>query len=402
MSQNKEKINENVQDLDESAKNEEDLLGFSSKYKTSLYNEEDFKENEIELWRARKRLSGDSTSFSISQEYSNMSGCNLKKMNSSSKEGEFSHRSIGFEDSSKKYIDFQKNQRKMSSPIYCYYDGSDIYLSKNQKNTVDMNNSQNFIKKERYFNNSDKMVNKVSNINKNINNINIGKNNNLNINLFGQNQNFSDYNNNVNNSFNNSKISKNQQKLTMKNNQINYNNINNINNINQIQNNNFSNNNFFFQNNNCPQLIYNINYININNFKNNPVNNTISKRKLSYNIEEEIIGNCFNNILNINNNNMINQNQQILNVNPSSTKLNPMLFSYNEEHERNFPQFNIKNNNSNNKPNHNNSKNDKKPFDKRKGDWLCPECHNLNFAFRIICNRCQLPKPSNSITSNEQ
>ena len=345
MSQNKEKKNENVQDLDESAKNEEDLLGFSSKYKTNLYNEEDFKENEIELWRARKRLSGDSTSFSISQEYSNISGCNLKKMNSSSKEGEFSHRSIGFEDSSKKYIDFQKNQRKMSSPIYCYYDGSDIYLSKNQKNTVDMNNSQNFIKKERYFNNSDKMVNKVSNINKNINNIN---------------------------------------------------------NINQIQNNNFSNNNFFFQNNNCPQLIYNINYININNFKNNPVNNTISKRKLSYNIEEEIIGNCFNNILNINNNNMINQNQQILNVNPSSTKLNPMLFSYNEEHERNFPQFNIKNNNSNNKPNHNNSKNDKKPFDKRKGDWLCPECHNLNFAFRIICNRCQLPKPSNSITSNEQ
>lgn len=34
----------------------------------------------------------------------------------------------------------------------------------------------------------------------------------------------------------------------------------------------------------------------------------------------------------------------------------------------------------------------KKPFTERVGDWVCIKCKNLNFSFRIICNRCQLPK----------
>jgi hypothetical protein len=34
----------------------------------------------------------------------------------------------------------------------------------------------------------------------------------------------------------------------------------------------------------------------------------------------------------------------------------------------------------------------KKPFSERVGDWVCIKCKNLNFSFRIICNRCQLPK----------
>ena len=34
----------------------------------------------------------------------------------------------------------------------------------------------------------------------------------------------------------------------------------------------------------------------------------------------------------------------------------------------------------------------KKPLVERKGDWQCPACHNLNFAFRQSCNRCKLPK----------
>ena len=34
----------------------------------------------------------------------------------------------------------------------------------------------------------------------------------------------------------------------------------------------------------------------------------------------------------------------------------------------------------------------KKPLVERKGDWQCPLCHNLNFAFRVSCNRCKLPK----------
>ena len=34
----------------------------------------------------------------------------------------------------------------------------------------------------------------------------------------------------------------------------------------------------------------------------------------------------------------------------------------------------------------------KKPLIERKGDWQCPQCHNLNFAFRQECNRCHLSK----------
>lgn len=33
-----------------------------------------------------------------------------------------------------------------------------------------------------------------------------------------------------------------------------------------------------------------------------------------------------------------------------------------------------------------------RPFTERTGDWICKNCHNLNFAFRNECNRCKLPK----------
>ena len=33
-----------------------------------------------------------------------------------------------------------------------------------------------------------------------------------------------------------------------------------------------------------------------------------------------------------------------------------------------------------------------KPFTEREGDWVCPECKNLNFAFRVSCNRCKYQK----------
>ncbi len=34
----------------------------------------------------------------------------------------------------------------------------------------------------------------------------------------------------------------------------------------------------------------------------------------------------------------------------------------------------------------------KKKLIERKGDWQCPNCHNLNFSFRLECNRCHLSK----------
>ena len=38
----------------------------------------------------------------------------------------------------------------------------------------------------------------------------------------------------------------------------------------------------------------------------------------------------------------------------------------------------------------------KKPFEIREGDWTCFDCHNLNFSFRILCNRCGLSKDKNN------
>ena len=38
--------------------------------------------------------------------------------------------------------------------------------------------------------------------------------------------------------------------------------------------------------------------------------------------------------------------------------------------------------------NNGNGNKKKKPFIERDGDWVCAKCKNLNFAFRIRCNRC--------------
>ena len=400
MEQKKEK-NISLLDLDEFTRNEEDLLAFSSKYKTSSYKEEDIKENEIELMDIRKRLSCDSTSISYSQEYSSMSGCNLKKLKTLSGED------IGFEEASKLYMDFKEKQRKMSSPLCCYFNGSDIFLSKNHKNIVDLDHSQNFIKKENFFkNNSAKKINNINNKKCNCtpsnsnNNDNVKKNvtfkmarKNKNKTLPLNNNNNKNNFNNVNKSFGNQN-NKNQKKISLNINKASYNTINDLKRI-QNNNYNFTNNNIYINNNNYQQ-IYNINYINLNNYANNPMNNNNCKRKLSHNLEEGIIANYFNNILNQinNNNNNKNPNEIIFNVSQTPQNLNSILFSYNEAKEKNYIQLPK---NFNNKPIINNIKNDKKPFDKRKGDWLCPECHNLNFAFRIVCNRCQLPKPNNFI-----
>ena len=34
----------------------------------------------------------------------------------------------------------------------------------------------------------------------------------------------------------------------------------------------------------------------------------------------------------------------------------------------------------------------KQPLIEREGDWKCPKCHNLNFAFRNSCNKCKISK----------
>ena len=43
-----------------------------------------------------------------------------------------------------------------------------------------------------------------------------------------------------------------------------------------------------------------------------------------------------------------------------------------------------------------------KPFVEREGDWICNNCKNLNFAFRLECNRCKLPKNDITTINNEE
>ena len=68
-----------------------------------------------------------------------------------------------------------------------------------------------------------------------------------------------------------------------------------------------------------------------------------------------------------------------------------------------FPKKRSKFNNKNrmrHNINHNNSNNErekmknkkKKNFVMKKGDWICYNCKNLNFAFRDKCNKCKLNK----------
>ena len=257
-----------------------------------------------------------------------------------------------------KNFDIKEVERRNSSPLISYYFGSDKFQSGRHKEFVDLKMSLNFVKKEYYFNPNFNLYyphyksTKANNIIKseklkspsfNGNIINFG------LNCFGT----GIINNNTNDKIN-------------------------INNFFPPPQNNI--NNMFYINNYQPNF-YNFNYMNFNDrFYNNNIN--INRRKLTYNIEGGIINNYFNNILNLNNNNP---------ANPAA-KYNPILFSYNKNNlEEKVKREKIPQNN------------EKKSLDKRKGDWLCPNCNNLNFAFRVVCNRCKLPKSNtddNSITIN--
>ena len=345
-----EQISNSALDSDESNKNDEDCLAFSSKYKTTMYKEEDsFKDNDTKSPNGKRKISCDSTSISYSQEFSNLSDIS-KNINNILKD-KILNRSIEFKESKNKY---QERQRKMSSPLYCYFYGSDEFLSKTQKTNVDINNSQNFV--EVLFNKSSKLVNNY-NCKKSLNN-NKTEANNLNIKLVEQNINK-----------NKDKIIiKNEKKLSFNGNQKYFGQNNNFmpnQNFNYM-NNPVNYNNMIYFNNNYQQQLYNFNYMNFN--------NNIFKRRLSFSFGEGIIGNYFNNILNFDNNYQHTQNN-----------FNPMLFSYNDESQSNDLNNNLTENSK--------KAGEKKPFDRRKGDWVCSECHNLNFAFRIECNRCKLPKP---------
>ena len=299
----------------ESNKNEEDQLAYTSQYKTEIIKEDETKENEEEKNIIRSK-SDKSTSISISQE--NFESKNFQRRQTLSKE------EITFKNIEGEMIPTDK-ERKMSSPLISYYFDSDKFLSETQTTTINLKNSPNFVSKKEFFNNPEKIKNNYfmkycssREIKKNI----LYQKNNSNI---------------INPLFMN--IKSNSNDLNINNKKI-------------------INNNYYFQNNNFqPQSIYNINFINFNNVQNNPNINCINKRKLTYTTDGAISSNYFNNILGQN----INYPKDfIYNVNQGKPNFNPSLFSYNQEQNMNRKSSNISNKN----------KTEKKPFDKRKGDWF--------------------------------
>jgi len=43
----------------------------------------------------------------------------------------------------------------------------------------------------------------------------------------------------------------------------------------------------------------------------------------------------------------------------------------------------------------------KSQFVERQGDWICMRCKNLNFSFRVMCNRCKIPKCESELLYEE-
>ena len=165
---------------------DEENLAFDSKYSSKIKKEED---------KIEKAKSSTSTSSQNDNNNDNIINENLTPISYS------------------KYPYLNKFDRKMSSPICYYYDGSDKYLSEINSSLVDFSKSNNYIEKETYFNN-DYFKNYGNKFRPrsfgNINELNFNKNE------FSKN-----YNNTNNNETNNSN-----------NNNDNYKNINNNNNQN--------------------------------------------------------------------------------------------------------------------------------------------------------------------------
>ena len=232
---------------------------------------------------------------------------------------------------------FQNQIEEYSSPILSYFKTSNQYLIRKYSedhNIIDMEKSNNFIRKDFYYLNEQNYSNSSKETNSNENSIDNNQIN-TNINLINDMQ---IQNNLSNNNFQN-KINKGNNKNKGK-----------SNNTMMMINNNFP---IFSQNNNSNKNLemfgkkgWICNYCNNFNYENRSKCNRCKIGK----------------------NNKKNKNQQKINVN-----------------------FEKKNTQISNQNNQNNLLL-KQKFSERVGDWFCFKCKNLNFSFRTICNRCQLSK----------
>jgi len=122
-----------------------------------------------------------------------------------------------------------------------------------------------------------------------------------------------------------------------------------------------------------------------------------------------------NNKINNNNNDKENKNieneesyynsisEKIFNIRNNNQPINPPYINPPRSNEfiydtRNFRGHDYSNENSNS--NFRKKTKYKKHFKVRFGDWICPKCENLNFSFRIKCNRCGLSKEKPELYTN--
>lgn len=107
--------------------------------------------------------------------------------------------------------------------------------------------------------------------------------------------------------------------------------------------------------------------------------------------EQQIVNNL--NLMNLHDNDYSQEKSSFNNLDKSENcKEKLEIFNLYDELSNNERITDKENQNTLNKPNSADSKKKKKPFVERVGDWVCIKCKNLNFSFRVICNRCQLTK----------
>ena len=303
----------------------------------------------------------------------------------------------------------KNNSSKIYSPIYNYYEESEKILLAMKTNLEDFKNSINFVEK-----------NIIRSTNFNFNNDKFIKKNNLN---YIENKQNCNYNININNFVNLS-----------------------LNNCNSYYNNypgNFSVNNIINKMNYPKNLNINLFYNNIfylnneNNERKNDKNNNdkdknnekeiLKKENKNSNLNEKedhieenknSKQNCNINNYNLQNNfsyegkmeksnekknkPKILENLNLIFNNTISQNYNSAIYNFNDNNNYNCNIINnniISNKKNNNKyENYNNNKfnkietGKKKTFCFRPNDWICLKCFNLNFSFRIYCNRCSAPK----------
>ena len=258
-----------------------------------------------------------------------------------------------------------ENSAKVSLPMYEYFKELEKNL-KNMKSVVDLNNSINFVKKDvissskfNFYNNRFIIKNNIGCIygefNKNhcVNDnyiFNIGYNNKYNNVFYYNNYNINFFYNNI--YLNNSDVKKNME--------------NKFDDINQNKFDKNENSNFSF---------------NINNYN---IQNTFSyKEKKAQKQSEEKQYDKISENLNNNNNNYQNKYPLSLNVNTDNNNTYNRNNIFNNDTKNNNKNAQIDKNAPNNEPIKKNK------FCPRPNDWVCSKCFNINFAFRVFCNRCK-------------